>query len=83
MSEIYGEKTLEVDKTLRILGLEQSAHDILENEPNEQLKSYIKHYAEGINKAVEELVALPVEFWVLNTGFKKWRAVDSMTIYKL
>jgi len=47
------------------------------------LISYIQHYADGINKAVEELVAYPVEFWILNTGFKKWRPVDSMMIYKL
>lgn len=83
LSEVFGERTLEVDRFVRTLGLWESARRgvaALEDPEREALESY----AAGVNAAVERREgALPPEFLLLRLEPEPWTPEASAAIGKI
>ena len=80
LSEILGERTLQIDKDFRLLGLGRAADreaTALEPEPRKILEAY----ARGVNKFIEQHEGnLPLEFSLLRYKPQPWQPADTMTI---
>jgi len=78
ISEIAGEKTLEVDKFFRNVGIRRYCQYAMENTDPETVELY-QAFADGVNDYVENARILPVEFWITWTKFEKFTVLDSLT----
>lgn len=80
LSEILGERTLQIDKDFRMLGLGRIADreaTTLEPEPLRILEAY----ARGVNEFIRQHASnLPVEFSLLGYKPQPWRAADTLAI---
>lgn len=80
LSEILGERTLQIDKDFRTLGLGRAADreaTILEPEPRKILEAY----ARGVNHFIEQhRNSLPLEFSLLDYKPQAWKAADTLAI---
>jgi penicillin amidase len=78
LSEVAGEATVNVDKTMRILGLYRLAEASLAKQPNE-LRVILEAYAAGVNAFLAARGgALPPEFALLRYSPEPWRPTDSL-----
>jgi penicillin amidase len=78
LSEVVGEATVNVDKTMRILGLYRVAQASLANIPNE-MRVTLEAYAAGVNAFLDTHDgALPPEFAVLGYSPERWQPADSL-----
>ncbi len=77
LAEIFGEAAIESDKEQRTLGLERVAREIFAGLKAEQ-KSTLNAYVAGVNRAIEDSQAWPVEFYLLRYQPEPWRPEDSL-----
>eukprot|EP00347_Sterkiella_histriomuscorum_P007762 403347656 len=91
LSEVFGRKTLGVDKFFRTLGLYQTAQEAEKN-LDEESRELLQSYADGINDFIantrfpdgQASKLLPPEFLLLgHQEIQPWKPVDSLTIIKL
>ena len=94
MSELFGSKTLMIDKFMRSVGLKRMAIESVELLEEEEKEMY-QAYADGINDYVAGVSifsaestgrALPPEFiafGISTDSFKEWTMADSMSILRL
>ena len=82
MSELFGEKALNLDLNLRNFGLMDNAWEILVQSPK-NIQTQIEAYCHGVNHFVETTFALPLEFWLLREKFDPWLPIHSVGIAKL
>jgi acyl-homoserine lactone acylase PvdQ len=83
LSEIFGKKTLEIDRFVKSIGLnyisEKNAEKFIYNN-NEEAKKFQK-YVDGINYYVS-YYPLPIEFKMMfHNDFKYWEITDSVAIF--
>ena len=67
LSEMFGEKSVEIDRFFKTLGIHRVAHEEASNFdkiPNEELKISVKAYIDGINQFMDN-GPTPVEFLLL------------------
>ena len=80
LSEILGERTLQIDKDFRTLGLGHVADreaTTLEPEPRKILEAY----ARGVNQFIEQHQStLPLEFSLLRYKPQPWKPADTLAI---
>ncbi len=78
LSEVAGEATMNVDKTMRILGLYRLAEAGLAKQPNE-LRVILEAYAAGVNAFLATRGGtLPPEFALLGYSPEPWQPTDSL-----
>jgi penicillin amidase len=78
LSEVVGDATVSVDKTMRILGLYRAAEAGLAKLPNE-MRVTMEAYAAGVNAFLDTHGGtLPPEFALLGYSPEPWRPGDSL-----
>ncbi|MGE4221337.1 MAG: penicillin acylase family protein [Alphaproteobacteria bacterium] len=83
LSEIVGPATLELDRTMRILGLYRVAEGMAERLPPD-LRTGMDAYAAGVNAYIAHRRGpLPPEFLLLGHRPEPWRAADSLVWSRL
>ncbi|HTV31880.1 MAG TPA: penicillin acylase family protein [Methylocella sp.] len=79
LAEILGGGVLQADVWSRVMGFERLADVILERLPEEQ-RTVLASYSAGVNKAMNEMRALPAEFTFLGYRPSLWRPQDSILV---
>ncbi|HYA79515.1 MAG TPA: penicillin acylase family protein, partial [Methylocystis sp.] len=77
LAEILGEALIDSDKEQRILGLEKVASEIVARLPPAQ-RSTLVAYASGVNRAMQDSLVWPLEFYLLWYRPEAWRPEDSL-----
>ncbi len=81
LSEVFGKKTLNADKTLRTLGFRRLAEKDWERLQGTDLAPLLQAYSEGVNAYLDaHQERLSVEFKLLRYKPKAWTPVDSLAI---
>ena len=81
LSEVFGEATLKLDESMRLLGLKQSCNLTKEYFSSEEIFNYYDSYVKGINEYVERNL-LPFYFQIFFLKFDKWTLTDTCTCLK-
>ena len=87
LSELFGEKTLSIDKVVRRLGIYSAAHNSISAlRPSTQLK--LNAYAQGVNARLKEINSGALgrgapEFFIFSNAIARWSPADSLAIIKL
>jgi penicillin amidase len=79
LAEVLGPDLAESDRWHRVMGFESVARAALERLPEDQ-KAVLEAYAKGVNRAIDELPALPPEFLALGYRPSAWRPEDSLLV---
>ena len=79
LSELFGAETVAVDKAMRLFEIQQSIEEQLKIIPQEDL-DLLENYSAGINKAVENILVWPPEFYLLWNSFEPWTPRDSLAM---
>jgi penicillin amidase len=80
LSEIFGDRTLKIDKQQRTLQMKHSAEAAVAILP-EQTRRHLEAYARGVNALIaQQRDHLPVEFRILRYQPRPWTVADSITI---
>ena len=87
LSELFGEKTLQLDEFVRRLDIYNLARLWLKHQ-SEQTKSILKAYSNGINARVNEINTKALgrgapEMFLYPSDFSYWQPADSVAIFKL
>lgn len=84
LSELFGERTLDVDRRFRILGLRRAAARELEAATPEA-RIALERFAAGVNAAAAALGRWerPLEFQLLRVSPEPWTPLDSLAVGKL
>ena len=82
LSSLFGNMTLDIDKSMRVLDFSGHSDKVLQNTPRHLLKQY-EEYAAGINDYVNSIRLLPTEFWILRVSFDPWTVKDCLMIGKM
>ena len=83
LAEVLGEKTTDMDRFIRTLGIYRSAEAIYENSPPE-VKRALDAYAAGVNAWLSTRQRpLPPEFILLRYQPEEWRPADSLVWSRL
>ena len=87
LSEIFGQKTLQLDEFVRRLDIYNLARLSLKHQ-SEQTKSILKAYSNGINARVMEINTKALgrgapEMFLYPSEFSYWQPADSIAIFKL
>ncbi len=83
LSEVFGEKTLEDDKFLRLWGFDRIARAISDT-LSAQSRLALQAYAAGVNAFIEShKTDYPIEFSLLKYKPEKWRIEDSIAFTRL
>lgn len=77
---MFGRAALDIDKSMRNFEFEKVSWDQLENFTPEVWEIF-ESFTKGVNAYVDQAWFLPIEFWILNLGFEKWTAFDSVIVY--
>jgi penicillin G amidase len=79
LSEILGEKTIDIDRFIKTLGIRKAARNQFENLPS-STKLALEAYSAGVNAGYVDLGwALPIEFWLTGSKPGLWTPVDSVS----
>lgn len=84
LSEVLGRKTIEYDRSKRLLGMKYAAENAIKGwEKHEDFKRF-QRYVEGINAYIRQLKDedLPLEFKLLNFKPSEWTPLKSALIFK-
>lgn len=82
LSEIFGARTLAVDRYFRTVGFSEIAHHI-EEKLSPESREILTNYTAGINIFLEKnRDRLPLEFSILNYKPEKWQLVHSLAIQR-
>ncbi|WP_095497870.1 penicillin acylase family protein [Paraferrimonas haliotis] len=79
LSELFGERALEYDKSRRIHLLETVAQRRLASLPTDHQRM-LSAYVAGVNKGLQTLKSKPFEYWLLGTEPQPWQAKDSLLV---
>ena len=79
LSEVFGNKALQLDIMHRHLGLQRAAEKIVATLPKDQ-RQILQAYTNGINAYLQNASILPPEFLVLNYQPEPWQEADSILI---
>jgi penicillin G amidase len=83
LSEVFGDKTIELDALSRTIGFEKIAKKI-EIHLSQESKAILQAYADGINEFINtHLDRLPLEFDLLKYEPEKWEIAHSLLIIRL
>jgi penicillin amidase len=85
LSELFGEKTIDIDIKNRVLGLGYAAEKTYATiEANPEERDLYQAYANGVNGYIATLSPrdYPFEFKLFNKKPKKWDVLSSIYIYK-
>lgn len=82
LSEVLGERTLDIDQWMRVLGLRRQAEADLDAVSDEARRS-LEAYAKGVNRFIETTPGLPVEFALLRYEPAPWTPMDSLSWAKM
>ena len=87
LSELFGQKTLELDEFVRRLDLYNLARSSVQHQ-SKQTKSILKAYANDINARVREINTKALgrgspEMFLYPNEFSFWQPADSIAIFKL
>jgi penicillin amidase len=80
LSEIFGERTLDVDKYHKDLMIEESIQKLINEVPTHKVK-ILKRYCDGVNFFIRTQKLQP-EFTLLNYKPRSWGLRDIASIYK-
>ena len=81
LSEILGEKAINIDKMMRNLGFRDVAH-VVYNGLNPDARTYLENFSSGVNDYLE-FFSVGIEYWLLGIEFEKWEPKDSASIFIL
>jgi penicillin amidase len=80
LSEMLGERTLVFDRLQRKIGhLRMAEHEL--EQLDEQTRSRLQAYVDGINYGAQNLRTLPFEYHLLRCDFEKWTLKDCLSIF--
>ena len=83
LSEIFGERSLAVDRQYRTLGLYRAAEESV-RALDQSVVQHLQAYANGVNAWIEQHDgAMPIEFLVLGHRPEPWRIADSLAWAKV
>ena len=86
LSEIFGEKLLEIDKISRTIGFGRTAErdvKILKSQKDyQEINEIFEIYCKGVNYWANTHY-LPIEYYLLRAKFENWTQVDSYAYFKL
>ncbi|MCX7960014.1 MAG: penicillin acylase family protein [Burkholderiales bacterium] len=82
LSEVVGPAGLETDRFLRTLGIRRAAEANL-NALDEETRSLLRAYADGVNAFLATDPVLPVEFWLTGVRPEPWTPADSIAWVKM
>ena len=74
-SEVFGEKTIKIDKLMRTLRLEETAKFIQENTLSEEVKKLLTAFLEGVHNAIDK-GPIPMEFKILGYEPERFKISD-------
>jgi penicillin amidase len=77
ISEILGERSYDVDRLMRTLGLARLADRIVAR-LDAPTRASLEAYAAGVNAFIDSRPVLPVEFQVLRVKPERWKPADTM-----
>lgn len=86
LSEVVGEKALELDRYQRRMGMVYGAENMLkELEKHPEIKAAIYAYADGVNAYIKTLkpADYPIEFKILDYKPEKWEPINTALLLKL
>lgn len=82
LSELFGKKTLPIDRLVATIGLSRFCEDISSSLSAES-KTMLELYVKGINSCIDiRQSSLPVEFIIVNTKPDKWTVKDIIIIHR-
>ena len=79
LSELFGSGALSRDKQSRFHQFRQRAEVILASLPKYQQLT-LQSYAQGVNQALSEMAAKPIEYWIVGAKLKPWAPEDSLLV---
>jgi len=87
LSELFGQKTIELDEFVRRLNLYNLARSSVKHQ-SEQTKSILRAYSNGVNARVKEINSQALgrgspEMFLYPNEFSYWQPADSIAIFKL
>ena len=86
LSEIFGEKLLEIDKISRTIGFgrlaERDVKELKSRKDYQEIDEIFEIYSRGINYWANTHY-LPIEYYLLRAKFENWTQVDSYAYFKL
>lgn len=87
LSELFGQKTFELDEFVRRLNLYNLARSSVKHQ-SEQTKSILRAYSNGVNARVKEINSQALgrgspEMFLYPNEFSYWQPADSIAIFKL
>ncbi|MCS6794978.1 MAG: penicillin acylase family protein [Raineya sp.] len=84
LSEVLGEKALEVDRSQRRMGILYSAQRTLANLKDSISKAVLQAYADGVNAYIASLQPhqYPLEFKILDYAPEQWSPLKSILMLK-
>ena len=79
LSEVLGDKTVDIDRFIKTLGIRKAARLQYENLPS-STKLAIESYSNGVNAGYQDLGwALPLEFWLTGSKPALWTPIDTVS----
>ena len=85
LSELFGERVLEVDKISRTIGFgraaENDVRELKKLKEYKELNEIFETYCNGINYWANTHY-LPIEYYLLNAKFENWTQVDSYAFFR-
>ncbi|WP_026374575.1 penicillin acylase family protein [Aestuariibacter salexigens] len=79
LSEIFGKRALETDKSRRFHQFRQHAKRAV-GHLTEHQREVLNAYTAGVNAGAKSLFSKPFEYWLLGADFSPWKAEDSLLV---
>jgi len=79
LSEVFGDRTLEMDTQVRALGLKKAAEKDFEN-LGPKMRELLASYCEGVNSYLKRKKNLPPEFLILRYRPQPWTILDCLLL---
>jgi penicillin amidase len=77
LSELFGPKALEMDKSRRMHRFRARAEQVLAAMPAAE-RAFLDRYVKGVNDGLNALGARPFEYGLINVAPRPWSAADSL-----
>ena len=85
LSELFGERVLEIDKISRTIGFgraaENDVRELKDDKQSQEINEVFDIYCKGINYWANTHY-LPIEYYLLRAKFENWTQVDSYAFYR-
>ena len=79
LSEIFGHRTLNIDRVFRRLGFHRSSQREIDSPASQTAMDSLVAYTKGVNAAIRQMKALPPEFLILRHEPEPWTLIDSLS----